>query len=61
MALVAFMLALQREHAAGQRAFDDTRESLARRVAAVEAAMDREVRALYGLTEEEIALVEAQQ
>jgi hypothetical protein len=56
--LVDEMLALQREHAAAQRVFDDAKESLARRIAAVDAALDREVYALYGLTEEEIALAE---
>jgi hypothetical protein len=58
--LVNEMLALQREYAAAQRGFDDTRESLARRIAAVDAALDREVYALYGLTEAEIAIVEGQ-
>jgi hypothetical protein len=52
------MLALQREYAAAQRAFEDARESLARRIAAVDAAIDREVYALYALTEEEIKTVE---
>jgi hypothetical protein len=45
---------------AAQRVFDDARESHARRSAAVDAAIDREVYALYGLTEEEIAQVEGQ-
>ena len=58
VALVEEMLALQREHTAAQRTFDDARESLARRIAAVDAAIDREVYALYGLTEEEIKIVE---
>jgi len=40
------------------RAFDDARERLARRSAAVDAAIDREVYALYGLTKEEIRIVE---
>jgi hypothetical protein len=52
--------ALLREHAAAQRTFDDARESLARRIAAVDAAIDREGYALYGLTEEEIALGDGQ-
>lgn len=58
VALVDEMLALQRERAAAQRAFDDARERLARRSAAVDAAIDREVYALYGLTKEEIRIVE---
>ncbi len=58
VALVDEMLALQREHAAAQRAFGDAREGLARRIAAVDAAIDREVYALYGLTEAEIEIVE---
>jgi hypothetical protein len=49
---------LQREHAAARRTFGDARESLARRIAAVDAAIDREVYALNGLTEEEIKTVE---
>lgn len=57
VALVDEMLALQREHAAAARVYDDAREGLARRIAAVDAAIDREVYALYGLTEAEIALV----
>ena len=58
VALVDEMLALQREYAAAQRTFGDARESLARHIAAVDAAIDREVYALYGLTEEEIKTVE---
>ncbi len=60
VALVDEMLALQREHAAAARVYDDAREGLARRIAAVDAAIDREVYALYRLTEDEIALVEGQ-
>ena len=59
VALVDEMLALQREYAVAQRTFGDARESLARRIAAVDAAIDREVYALYGLTEEEIETVRA--
>jgi hypothetical protein len=40
-------LALQCQHAA-QQTFDDARQSLARRIAAVDAVIDREVYALYG-------------
>lgn len=59
VALVDEMLALQREHAAAARVYADAREGLARRIAVVDAAIDREVYALYGLTAAEIVLVAA--
>jgi hypothetical protein len=43
-----------------QRVYDDARESLARRIAAVDAALDWEMCALYGLTENEVRIVEGE-
>ena len=48
----------EREHYAAQQALGDAREGLARRIPTVDAAIDREVYALYGLTEEQIKTVE---
>jgi len=56
--LVDEMLDLHRRHAAAVQALDDARCDLARRIAAVDAAIDRLVYELYDLTEEEIAIVE---
>jgi hypothetical protein len=58
VALVDEMLALQRELAAAERALDDARHDLARRIARVDREIDGLVYELYGLTEEEIRIVE---
>jgi hypothetical protein len=58
VALVDEMLALQREHAAAERDLDDARHDLARRIERVDRAIDGLVYELYGLTEEEIRIVE---
>ena len=52
------MLALQRDLAAAERTLDDARHDLARRIARVDREIDRLVYELYGLTEEEIRIVE---
>jgi hypothetical protein len=58
VALVDDMLDLHRRHAAAAQAMDDARRDLARRIAAVDTAIDRLVYELYGLAEDEIAIVE---
>lgn len=58
VALVDTMLRLKREHAAESAAFSDKRHDLAERIARTDAAIDALVYELYGLTDEEIALVE---
>jgi hypothetical protein len=58
VALVEEMLALRREHAAAEQALDETRRDLARRIAAVDRAIDALVYELYELTQAEIAIVE---
>ena len=57
-ALVDEMLALQRELAAAEKSLDDARSDLARRIAWVDREIDGLVYQLYGLTEEEIKIVE---
>ena len=56
--LVDEMLALQRELAAAERAWAEEQEDLARRIARVDREIDGLVYELYGLTEEEIKIVE---
>ncbi|MBM4459130.1 MAG: hypothetical protein FJ011_15440 [Chloroflexi bacterium] len=58
VALVDEMLVLQRDLAAAERTLDDARHDLARRIARVDREIDRLVYELYGLTEEEIRIVE---
>ncbi len=58
VALVTEMLDLQKEHAQAERAKEDRRHDLKRRIDQVDAAVDRLVYELYGLTEEEIKVVE---
>lgn len=60
VALVDEMLALQKEHVEAERALDDARANLARRSAQVDREIDWLVYELYGLTEEEIKIVEGQ-
>jgi hypothetical protein len=52
------MLQLQKDHAEAERNLEDRRHTLKRRIEQVDAAIDRMVYELYGLTEEEIAVVE---
>ena len=52
------MLHLQNDHAEAERDLEDRRHALKRRIEQVDAAIDRMVYELYGLTEEEIAVVE---
>ncbi|MCX6028244.1 MAG: N-6 DNA methylase [Chloroflexi bacterium] len=61
VALVDEMLALQPQLAAAERGLDDARHDLARRIARVDRAIDDLVYELYGLTEEEIRIVEGQE
>jgi len=58
VALVTEMLQLQKDYAQAEREKEDRRHVLKRRIAEVDAAIDRLVYELYGLTEEEIAVVE---
>jgi len=58
VALVTEMLELQKEHAEAARALDDRRHRLAKRIEEVDRAIDTAVYHLYGLTEEEIRIVE---
>jgi len=58
VALADEMLALQRELAAAERAWAEAQEDLKRRIARVDREIDGLVYELYGLTEEEIKIVE---
>jgi len=58
VALVEEMLRLQREKAAAEARLLDSRHDLARRIERLDAQIDALVYELYGLTEEEIAVVE---
>jgi len=51
------MLGFQRRHAEAEHSLDDARHDVARRIAAVDEAIDALVYELYGLTEDEIARV----
>jgi len=59
VALVEEMLRLQKEHAQAEARKEDRRHDLARQVARLDGQIDALVYELYGLTEEEIAVVEA--
>jgi len=56
--LVAQMLDLKRQHAGAETAFDDRRHDLARRIEQLDREIDQLVYELYGLTGDEIAIVE---
>jgi hypothetical protein len=56
--LVEEMLRLQAEHAEAERHKEDRRHDLQRRIEEIDRAIDALVYDLYGLTEEEIRLVE---
>jgi len=58
VALVEEMLRLQKEHAEAEALKEDRRHDLARRIERLDAEIDALVYELYGLTEEEIAVVE---
>ena len=58
VALVEEILRLQREKAAAEAALLDSRHDLARQIERLDAQIDALVYELYGLTEEEIAIVE---
>jgi len=58
VALVTEMLDLQKDYAQAEREKEDRRHPLKRRIGEVDAAIDRLVYELYGLTEEEIGIVE---
>ena len=58
VALVEEMLRLQKEHAQAQALKEDRRHDLARRIEQLDAQIDALVYELYGLTDDEIALVE---
>jgi phosphate uptake regulator len=57
--MVEQMLELKKEHAAAEAMLEDRRHDLAREIENLDAQIDQLVYELYGLTEEEIALVEA--
>jgi hypothetical protein len=59
VALVDEMLQLQKDYAQAEREKEGRRHPLKRRIDEVDAAIDRRVYNLYGLTEEEIQVVEA--
>jgi hypothetical protein len=59
VALVDEMLQLQKDYAEAEREKEDRRHALKRRMDEVDAAIDRRVYNLYGLTEDEIKVVEA--
>ena len=59
VALVEEMLQLQKDQAEAEREMEDRRHALQRRIEEVDAAIDRLVYNLYGLTEDEIKLVES--
>ena len=52
------MLELHKEHAEAARALDDRRHALHKRIEKLDDEIDARVYALYGLTEEEIRVVE---
>jgi hypothetical protein len=52
------MLQLQKEHAQAEALKEDRRHDLARQIAQLDAQIDALVYELYGLTEEEVAVVE---
>jgi hypothetical protein len=56
--LVEEMLALQKQHQQAEAALEDARHPLQRRIEALDREIDQRVYALYGLTEEEIKIVE---
>jgi hypothetical protein len=58
MKKVEEMLQLQKDYAEAERELDDRRHALKRRIEQVDAAIDRMVYELYGLTDEEIRIVE---
>jgi hypothetical protein len=58
VALVEEMLRAQKEHAEAEAHKEDRRHDLARQIDATDAQIDALVYELYGLTEEEIAIVE---
>ena len=58
VALVEEMLRLQREKAEAEASLLDSRHDLARQIERLDAQIDALVYDLYGLTEEEIAVVE---
>jgi len=51
------MLQLQKDYAEAERGKEDRRHALKRRIDEIDAAIDRAVYELYGLTEEEIRVV----
>ena len=59
VALVGEMLQLQKEHAEAEALKEDRRHDLARRIERLDAEIDALVYELYGLTEEEIGVIEA--
>jgi len=59
VALVEEMLQLQKDYAEAEREKEDRRHALKRRMDEVDAAIDKRVYNLYGLTEDEIKAVEA--
>jgi hypothetical protein len=59
VALVDEMLQLQKDYAEAEREKEDRRHALKRRIDEVDAAIDKRVYHLYGLTEDEIKTVEA--
>jgi phosphate uptake regulator len=61
VAWVEKMLLLQQEKAAADAALLDVRHDLARQIEQLDAQIDALVYELYGLTEEEIAVVEGRQ
>jgi len=57
--MVDVMNSLQHGHDESNRSLDDSRHSLAVKIQQLEAEIDALVYRLYGLTDEEIALVES--
>ena len=57
--LVTEMLELHKEHAEAERALDDRRHALQKRIEKLDAEIDARVYALCVLTEDEIKIVEA--
>jgi len=58
VSLVGEILQLQKDHSAADRNLDDRRFDLQKRITQVDAEIDQLVYRLYGLTDEEIAVVE---
>jgi hypothetical protein len=54
------MLKLQKEHVEAKRQLEDSRHALKRRIDEIDAELDRRVYALYGLTADEIKVVEGE-